>query len=567
MKVKLLIIIVLCCFLSNAQNGVIYPKYPSPVKFPVSLSATFAELRNNSFHAGVDIKTETIGRKVYAVADGYVSRIGVSPYGYGKVVYVTHYDGFMSVYAHLDSFNETIAEYVKAKQYETKSFKQNLFLENDEILVKCDDLLGLSGNTGGSSGPHLHYEIRDAKMQHPLDPFLFGMKIIDDKCPTINGLAVYPAEKSSVMGKDTVSFFNLNCNNADYSPQCGEIKVNGTVSFGISYFDQTAGLNHKYGVDCIELYADDKLIFNLNFDEYSYDETRYINSLIDYPKYIKEGKRYVRTEIDEYNILSLYGKRKGFVTVNEGEKLKMKFVVTDKSGNVSTSNFTLIGEKPLKEFNVTNYNRSYYRIDGKSETFVGLDGMTAEIPEKAFYKFEYVLARQRYDIKGYFASDCVYELGSTEIPVQKPIKISLRPTEKFINSDKLYVVSIEKNGKKTFQGGKLVDGKIETKVRTLGLFALAVDSVAPEVKPLNFSNNANVSECKRLKINIKDCETGINKYDIYVNGSWVIGEYDAKNDLLFYDIDEHFQKGNNDVKVVVTDGVNNKTEKTYKLVY
>jgi len=568
MKFKILIIILLCGITSFAQNDRSFPQYPNPLgKQYYELSATFAELRSNAFHAGVDIKTGTIGKKVYAVADGYVSRIGVSPFGYGKAIYVTHNDGFMTVYAHLDSFNEKIAEYVKAKQYETKSFKQNLFLEKDEIPVKCSDLLGLSGNSGGSGGPHLHYEIRDAKIQHPLDPFLFGVKISDKVRPTITGLAVYPAEKSSVIGKDTVAFFTLAGENGNYSPQCGEIKVNGTVSFAISYFDKTAELNHKYGVDKIELYAADSLIFDLNFDEYSYDETRYINSLIDYAKYVKDGKRYVRTKIDEYNILSLYGKRDGFVTVNEGEKLDMKYVLTDKSGNVSTLNFCLVGEKPLKEFNVTNYSRSYYRIDGKSETFIGLDGMTAEIPEKAFYKFEYVLAQQRHDIKGKFASDCVYELGSTEIPVQNSIKISLRPTEKFKNSDKLYIVTIGKNGKTSSQGGKLVDGKIEAKVRTLGLFALAVDSIAPEVKPINFSNNANVSECKRLKIKIKDCETGINKYDIYVNEKWVIGEYDTKNDLLFYDIDNHFVKGNNNVKIVVTDCVNNKTEKSYKLVY
>lgn len=557
MRYNVLLFILLCGNICFCQDIVKYPQYPSPVKIPIALSATFGELRNNAFHAGVDIKTGEIGQKVYAVADGYVSRIGVSPYGYGKAVYVTHNDGFMSVYAHLDGFDETIAGFVEKKQYESKSFKQNIFLEKDEIPVKCGDLLGFSGNTGGSTGPHLHYEIRDANLQHPIDPFFFGVKIDDKTCPIINGLAVYPSEFSSVNGNDTVSFFALANENSTYSPKCGDIKVNGTVSFGVSYFDKTDRLNHKYGVRCIELYADNRLIFNISINEFSYDETRYVNSLIDYACFVKDKRRYVRTQIDEYNILDIYGEKNGYVTVNEGDRVNMRYVLTDNSGNSSALNFTLVGEKPSKSFHQREYSRSYYRIDGKSKSSIALDGFTAEIPEKAFYKFEYILGRQRYDVAGNFASDCVYVLGSEEIPVQKPIKISLRPSEKYKKSSKLYIISIEKSGKTISRGGRLVDGNVVTTVKNLGLFALAIDSVAPEVKPLNFSDNSCVSDCKTLKIKIKDYETGINTYDIYVNGEWVIGEYDAKNDLLFYKIDSHFMKGVNKVQVVVTDGVNN----------
>ena len=174
MKVKILIFFLLLCGCLYSQTES-FPQYPNPVKIPVYLSATFAEIRTNAFHAGVDIRTQGVeGKEVFAVADGYVSRIGVSPFGYGKVLYITHDDGFTSVYAHLSKFNKKIGEFVKMKQYENKSFSQNILLEEDVFPVKRGDFLGFTGNSGGSGGPHLHYEIRYTDTQEPVNPLFFG---------------------------------------------------------------------------------------------------------------------------------------------------------------------------------------------------------------------------------------------------------------------------------------------------------------------------------------------------------------------------------------------------------
>ena len=565
MRFKLLFCLLLIINVLAAQNKSSYPVYPDPVKIPIYLSATFGELRNNAFHAGVDIKTGgEIGKKVYAVADGYVSRIGVSPYGYGNAVYITHNDGYTSVYAHLEKFNDKIGKYVKQKQLDSKSFAQSLYLKKDEIPVKVGELIGYSGDTGGSGGPHLHYELRDAN-QRPLNPYFFGFKVNDKIKPTINGIALYPKELSSVNGSDSEAYFKLVNNNGNYTVEKGDIEVNGTVFFGISAFDQADGSQNKNGVYSIELYADNRLIFSVLFERYSYDETRYVNSLIDYKKFVHDKIRYVRTEIDEYNILDIYGEKNGSVTLKNGDKVAMKYVVKDYFGNTSKVSFNLVGVKPIEEYSDNQYSRAYYRVDGKSEVEINLDGFTAKIPEKAFYKFEYVLARQIDTIQN-IASDYAYLIGSDDIPIQKNIEIKIRPAEKYADSDKLYMVSVAKNGKFSSAGGKMVDGMMTANIRTFGTYALAIDDTAPTITPDNFKNNSKVIKCKRLKIKIKDTESGIGSYNIYLNGKWVVGAYDAKNNLLFYDVDENLKKGNNKMEIVVTDAVGNETRKTYNII-
>ena len=381
MRYKLLILLLLINIVTFSQNSN-FSQYPNPVKIPVYLSATFAELRSNAFHAGVDIKTQGVeGKEVFAVADGYVSRIGVSPFGYGKVIYITHNDGFTSVYAHLSKFNKKINDFVKSKQYEDKSFAQNIILEKNQFPIKKGDYLGLTGDSGSSGGPHLHYEIRYTKTQEPVNPLYFGLKIKDDIKPQIKGLAIYPLENSAINNGDSAIYVKVLNRDNKYFLEKSVFAANGDIAFGINTYDQANGSYNKNGVYSIELYADDKLLFKIISDKYSYDETRYINSLIDYSHYIKENERFIRTEVDEFNELKLYEKRDGVIRVNEGDTLKMKYVVKDYNNNKSVLRFTLIGSN-LPEFEEKpSLPRSYYRIyDGESSE-IYLDGFECIIPE------------------------------------------------------------------------------------------------------------------------------------------------------------------------------------------
>lgn len=549
MKVKILIFFLLLCGCLYSQTES-FPLYPNPVKIPVYLSATFAEIRTNAFHAGVDIRTQGVeGKEVFAVADGYVSRIGVSPFGYGKVLYITHDDGFTSVYAHLSKFNKKIGEFVKMKQYENKSFSQNILLEEDVFPVKRGDFLGFTGNSGGSGGPHLHYEIRYTDTQEPVNPLFFGLKIKDNIKPCIKGLAIYPLENSIVNGS-TSPFYTYSLDNPSF-------EVGGDIAFGINVFDQADGSNNKNGPYSIELFADDNLIFCITSYKYSYSETRYVNSLIDYSCFINNKERFIRTEIDELNKLSVYNVKKGIVTVNKGDTLNMKYVVKDYNDNVSILPFTLIGaESPEIEQNNILSNSSYNIFDGKS-CDIKLNGFETHIPKNVFYR-DVTLSVSKIDTIQNIFSDYAYRLGSDEIPLHKKIKIRMKTAEEFVDDTLLYVAAIDKNGKLSYLGNKYNDDFIEAQTNVLGTYLIAKDDIKPTIKPLNFKSGGTITENWSLRLEIEDKESGIDKYEMLVNGEWVLAEYDAKNNLLIYQIDNHIKKGHNTLEVIVTDMLGNK---------
>lgn len=549
MKVKILIFFLLLCSCLYSQTE-FFPQYPNPVKIPVYLSATFAEIRTNAFHAGVDIRTQGVeGKEVFAVADGYISRIGVSPFGYGKVLYITHDDGFTSVYAHLSKFNKKIGEYVKMKQYEDKSFSQNILLEEDVFPVKRGDFLGFTGNSGGSGGPHLHYEIRYTDTQEPVNPLFFGLKIKDNIKPCIKGLAIYPLENSIVNGSNSSLY--------TYSIEDLQFEVGGDIAFGINVFDQADGSNNKNGPYSIELFADEKLIFCIASYKYSYSETRYVNSLIDYSYFINNKERFIRTEIDELNKLSVYNVKKGIVTINKGDTLMMKYVVKDYNNNVSILPFTLIGvESHEIEQNNILPNLSYDIHDGKS-CDIKLNGFEAHIPKNAFYR-DVTLDISKIDTIQNIFSDYAYRLGSDDIPLHKKIKICIKVAEEFVDDTLLYVAAVDKNGKLSYLGNKYNDDFIEAQTNVLGTYLIAKDDIKPTIKPLNFKSGGLITDNWSLRVEIEDKESGINKYEMLVNGEWVLAEYDAKNNLLIYQIDNHIKKGHNALEVIVTDMLGNK---------
>jgi hypothetical protein len=525
-----------------------------PLKIPTELSGTFGELRNNHFHAGLDIRTQQReGIPVYAAADGFVNRIRVAHFGYGKALYIQHPNGYSTVYAHLQRYHGAIEDFVKQTQYANESYEIQVYPTAGQLPVKKGDLIGYTGNTGSSGGPHLHFEIRDAASR-PMNPKLFGINVEDTRDPLINSVFVYP------IGDDSHANQNQNQQQLRLIPQTDgnfvaeKITAYGTLGFGISAIDQQNAANNRNGVFRIQTKFNGENSLDILFDRISFDETRYINRFTDYA-YFKERKtRIQKLFIERNNPLSIFksSKNNGYVSVLDDLNSVYTIFVSDFNGNTVRITVPIEGKKLPILTSKTTIEHNHFVSAREGATIV--EGkFTIYIPPRSLYDDAFL---------NITAEGNTLKFHQDNIPLHANVTISVDVSNfEAADMDKVFIGKLNFRGQPNYSSTTRSGNVLSTNVREFGNYGLGIDSIPPVITPINFSNGKWISNNQTLQIKIEDALSGIKSYRATINGKWILMEYEYKNNTLTYHFSDNvISESENNLKLIVTDNVGNSSK-------
>jgi hypothetical protein len=536
--------------------------FVSPLKDEPSLSATFAELRNDHFHSGLDYRTGGVtGKEVTAAADGYVYRIAVSPSGFGRAVYIRHPSGYSTVYAHLKSFRPDIEEYVKKKQYEQKSFSVSLFPSGDQFKVSKGEVIAWSGNSGASSGPHLHFEVRDSATEETLNPLSFEMGVADRTRPVIDKIFLYPLNRNSSVnrGHGRLTLKTV-AGNGSYALPAGTIPViYGQTGIGIKCWDNLDNSSNKCGIYSIEMIVDSVKVYCFTADRFSFSESRYLNSHVDYRAKVTDNEYIHRLFIEPGNRLSMYNCRvnSGILQFSDDSEHKVSIVVCDAAGNRSSASFKIksLSETPVPPLEVSCSKIIPYT---RASDFTA-DGLRVHFPAGALYDTLFLVYKVRSDIRTFLSP--VHSVHDETVAVHDRYRISIRPDTVLAGMEgKMCLAMLNGKGNPEYVGGDLRYGYVSADVNRLGDYVITADTMPPLIKP-SFSSGANLTGKQIFTVTITDEFSGIKSYNTIIDGEWVLAEYDAKNNILIYRPETPVLKENtlHQMELTVTDNRGNRS--------
>lgn len=553
------------CLLFSIPHIYAQKSYPqnyfiNPLDIPITLAGTFGEVRSNHFHTGLDMRTDgKEGLVVHAAADGYVSRINVSAYGYGNALYITHPNGYVTVYGHLSRYNKVIADYVKMKQYELQRFSVDLFLKPGEIPVKKGDTVAFSGSTGAAEGPHLHFEIRDAKTEDPINPLLFGYTYSDHEAPFILGICIYPLNDSSnVDGKHEPLYLKaLKSDNGYVLATDSEISAYGKIGIGIRTYDMAEEVENHNGVFSQILVEDKDTVYFSQMDELSFYTVHYVNGHIDYTEFKKHRETIEHSFQQDNDRLKIYKKlrNRGIILCKAGKVHHMLYSISDFPGNTSTLPFNIYSEShsgPI--FHDTTKYRAI--INWRKPFSYTYQGMSIYIPaDAAFTNLRFRCSSEETTMHTLCP---IYHIMDEYTPLAASYTIKLKPTASLPDSILKKAVIVEINGKHLSSlGGVWENNYLVAHAGTFGDFSIMFDLIRPNIEPVNIYPNKNMSKENAMEFRIGDNLSGVASFNAYVDNKWILMEFNPKKAMIYYTFDSHVGSGKHHLKLVVTDNVGN----------
>ena len=526
--------------------------FVSPFDFPLLLSGNFGELRANHFHGGVDFKTQgVVGKPIRCIADGYISRVTVTPGGYGQAVYITHDNGYTSVHGHLHKFMTEVEQVVEAYQYEHETFAVDLTFGPDRFPLKQGEVFALAGNEGYSFGPHLHMELRKTDTGEYIDPLQFYTDIIKDKtAPRATHIMLYPqAGKGVVAGSSKKKALPLA---ALQTP----VTAWGKIAVGIKAYDYMDGTSNNYGVRSVTLLVDSVEVFRSTVDGFLPDENRMINAWTDYEEYATRGSWFMRSQILPGNTWRMLqaDEEGGVVTINEERLYDFCYVLEDLYGNRRTYRFKVQGkEQPIEPL----YKGKHY-LSWNQGNVIQKPGMELVIPKGMLY--------EDVDLNCKVIADSLnisfdYQLHDRPVPLHAGCSLMIGVRNYPIPDMTKYYVVRKYKGRKASAGGYFEEGFMHANIRELGTYSVALDTVAPRIVPLNRPQ----WKGGNIRFKIRDAETGIKDYKVYIDGAFVLFKFSSKNAVLSCMHPSRIKRGmKHRMEVVITDYCGNVAREEYQ---
>ncbi len=541
---KILYILFFICNVNTVLSQDI--DFHTPIDAPFDLSGTFGEYRSR-FHTGIDFKSRgVLNQKIFSIEEGYISRIEVNNYGYGKVIYIDHPNGYTSVYAHLNNFNTELDNYIKSEHYKLKSSTLKKFPKKDELKVKKGELIGYSGNTGGSFGPHLHFEIRDTDTQDALNPLIFNYEYLDTERPIIRGLYLID-EENTLVSSLPVKKEIRKLNDSTYTTD--DIEYSKKTGLGIDIYDiQYKGLFNQNGVYKVDLLIDSILVYSFKMDRIKFSQNHYRKIMYDYLSAIKNKRKVLKVFTPRNADLS-------FLRNNDFNGIldPIKYLNSDISIRVSDWN---------NNSSYLNFRIKATNSKDKISTYDGIEILTnqnyeinknlslIEIRKNSFYND--LLLNISYERD-------TLDLGEDKNPFRSSITIKIPQAISDTLELRQSFIGRVKDEKITYINSKRDDSYIYAKTSSLGKYIISRDTVKPDIRPINFKQNSNISNRSSIRLRLKDDISGIKSYNAFLNGKWALFEYEPKLNLIFHNIsDKIINEGENTLIINYQDGVGNK---------